>query len=74
MSEIVFRVPAGPHRAGRELRESPRTLVAVPAVANALRLSMRLLEDAADAAHVVGALLERPDGRAVMDRMSSESG
>jgi hypothetical protein len=49
-------------------------LVADPAGANALRLSMRLLEDAAEAAHVVGALLERPDGGAAMDRLSSESG
>ncbi|MER7111889.1 hypothetical protein [Streptomyces sp. NPDC000229] len=72
----------GPYLADRVERELfedtmgsvDRLLVADPAVANALRLSMRLLEDAADAAHVVGALLERPDGGAAMDRLSSEYG
>ncbi|MFV8126988.1 hypothetical protein [Streptomyces syringium] len=45
-----------------------RIWVADPAVATALRHSMRLLEDAADAAHLVRVLLERPDGGAAMDR------
>ncbi|MFC8177191.1 hypothetical protein [Streptomyces sp. NPDC057325] len=37
----------------------PRALVPDPALANALRHIMRLLEDTADAAHLVGALLAR---------------
>lgn len=49
-------------------------LVADPAVATALRHAMRLLADAADAAHLVGVLLERPDGGAAMDRLSFEGG
>ncbi|MFC9654177.1 MULTISPECIES: hypothetical protein [unclassified Streptomyces] len=50
-----------------------QVLVADPVLAVALRHAMRLLEDAADAAHVVRALLERPDGGAAMDRLSAEA-
>jgi hypothetical protein len=53
-----------------DIMGSEQVLVADPAAANALRHTMRLLEDTADAAHLLRALLERPDGGAAMNRLS----
>lgn len=48
-------------------------LVADPALAAALRHTMRLLEDAAEAADLVRVLLERPDEQTAMERLTSEA-
>ncbi|MBQ0855708.1 hypothetical protein J8N05_46990 (plasmid) [Streptomyces sp. BH-SS-21] len=48
-------------------------LVADPALAASLRHTMRLLEDAAEAARLVRVLLERPDEETAMERLTSEA-